>query len=168
MHGSPWHKHHKLSYRLAPVGPKSPPFPYLTTPLLSPSTSEASLPASEPGTPPHTFGTINSHIMQDNGETSLIASEGEIPKLFYTRLPISQNSRPYIGRRASHDLFECIEQSENKRLTDLQARYVFAQVVDVVDYLDKQGIAHRDIKDENIVIDKNLKVSRHGLSESKC
>lgn len=165
MHGSPWHKHHKISCQLAPVDSKSPPFPYLTTPLLSPSTSEASLPASEPGTPPHTFATIKSHIMQDDRETSLIASEGEIPKIFCTRLPIS---RPYIGRRASHDLFECIEQSENKRLTELQARYVFAQIVDVVDYLDKQGIAHRDIKDENIVIDKNLKVSRHGLSESKC
>ena len=103
--------------------------------------------------------------MRDDRETSLIASEGEIPKLLYTRLPISQNCRPYIGRRASHDLFECIEQSENKRLTELQARYVFAQIVDAVDYLDKQGIAHRDIKDENIVIDKNLKACRHGLSE---
>jgi serine/threonine protein kinase len=124
------------------------------------------LPASEPGTPPHIFATIKPHITQD-GETSSLASEGEIPQLLYTQLPLSQNSRPDIGRRASHDLFECIEQSENKRLTDLQARYVFAQVVDVVDYLDRQGIAHRDIKDENIVIDKNLKVSRHGLSERK-
>ena len=166
MHGSPWHKHHKLNCQLAPVGLKSAPFPYLSTPLLSPSTSEASLPASEPGTPPHIFATIKSHITQ-NGETSLIASEAEIPKLSYTQLPISQNSRSDIGRRASHDLFECIEQSENKRLTDLQARYVFAQVVNVVDYLDKQGITHRDIKDENLVIDKNLKVSRGSLSERK-
>ncbi|KAF8798731.1 kinase-like protein [Phlegmacium glaucopus] len=159
LHGSPWHKHHKLSCQLAPVIPKSTSCSYLSTPLLSPSTSEASLPASEPSTPPHMFATIKPNIMQDDdSETSLITSEGEMPKLLYTQLSISQNCRPNIARRASHDLFECIEQSENKRLTEPQARYVFAQIVDVVDYLDKQGIAHRDIKDENIVIDKNLKV----------
>lgn len=66
--------------------------------------------------------------------------------------------RPQFSRRASHDLFECIEQSEHKRLSEDQARYVFSQVVDAVHFLDSQGIAHRDIKDENLVIDKNLKV----------
>jgi len=71
-------------------------------------------------------------------------------------LPVPQ---PEYFRRPSHDLFECIEQSENKRLSEGQARYVFSQVVDVVHYLDSNGIAHRDIKDENLVIDKNLKVS---------
>lgn len=143
---------------MAPVGAKSTPFPYLSTPLLSPSTSEASLPASEPGTPPHMFATIKPRIIQDDSEASSVASEGEISKISCTQLPIPQDSRPGIARRASHDLFECIEQSENKHLTEPQARYVFAQVVDVVDYLDKQGITHRDIKDENLVIDKNLKV----------
>ena len=161
MHGSPWHKNHKLSCQYPPVAPKNTPFPYLSTPLLSPSTSETSLPASEPGTPPHMFATIKPYNTQDDSETFSVASESEIPKLLCTQLSISQDSGSYIGRRASHDLFECIEQSENKRLTDFQARYVFAQVVDVVDYLDKQGITHRDIKDENLVIDKNLKVHCH-------
>ena len=67
-------------------------------------------------------------------------------------------ARPTFGRRASYDLFECIEQSKYKRLSEEDAKYVFAQVVDVVDYLDKLGITHCDIKDENVVIDKNLKV----------
>ena len=66
--------------------------------------------------------------------------------------------RPEFSRRPSYDLFECIEQSEHKRLSEDQARYVFSQVVDAVHYLDRHGIAHRDIKDENLVIDKNLKV----------
>lgn len=64
-------------------------------------------------------------------------------------------------RRPSYDLFECIEQSELKRLNEDQARYVFRQLVDVVDYLDSLGIAHRDIKDENVVIDQNLKVCQN-------
>jgi len=66
--------------------------------------------------------------------------------------------RPGVTRRPSHDLFECIEQSENKRLTEDEARYVFAQVVNAVEYLDMLGITHRDIKNENVVIDKNLKI----------
>jgi len=108
------------------------------------------------------FATIKPDIMQEDSETFPMASESKLPKLLYTQLSISQDCRPGIARRASHDLFECIEQSENKRLTELQARYVFAQIIDVVDYLDKQGITHRDIKDENIVIDKKLKVRYHG------
>jgi serine/threonine protein kinase len=81
--------------------------------------------------------------------------------------PINQQNRLVhvlkSTRRSSHDLFECIEQSENKRLTEDQARYVFAQVADAVDYLDSLGIAHRDIKDENVVIDKDLKVKLNAL-----
>lgn len=70
----------------------------------------------------------------------------------------SATEKPNIIRRPSHDLFECIEQSENKRLSEEQARYVFAQVIETVCYLDSLGITHRDIKDENLVIDHNLKV----------
>lgn len=65
---------------------------------------------------------------------------------------------PKFTRRPSHDLFECIEQSKHKRLTENQARYVFAQVVEAVYYLDTQGITHCDIKDENLVVDADLKV----------
>lgn len=73
--------------------------------------------------------------------------------------PVPQdNIPPQFLRRASHDLFECIEQTPNKRLSEDQARHIFAQVVEAVHYLDSQGITHRDIKDENLVIDKNLKV----------
>jgi hypothetical protein len=68
-------------------------------------------------------------------------------------------SRPRYHRRPSHDLFECIEQSPHQRLSEVQARYIFAQIVDAVHYLDQHGVTHRDIKDENLVIDKNLNVN---------
>ncbi|KAG8896047.1 hypothetical protein FRB99_000201 [Tulasnella sp. 403] len=64
--------------------------------------------------------------------------------------------RPNMARRPSHDLFECIEQ--HKTLSEPQARYIFAQVVETVEYLDSLGISHRDIKDENLVVDKDFNV----------
>uniref|UniRef100_V5ES36 Protein kinase n=2 Tax=Kalmanozyma brasiliensis (strain GHG001) TaxID=1365824 RepID=V5ES36_KALBG len=59
-------------------------------------------------------------------------------------------------RRTSRDLFECIEQ--HSRLTEEQARWVFAQVVETVWHLDRIGISHRDIKDENCVVDADFNV----------
>jgi serine/threonine protein kinase len=63
-------------------------------------------------------------------------------------------------------LFECLEQSKNKRFSEKDAKFIFAQVVDIVDYLDRHGITHCDIKDENVVVDKDLRVSLHRLSTS--
>ncbi|TKY87711.1 hypothetical protein EX895_003292 [Sporisorium graminicola] len=59
-------------------------------------------------------------------------------------------------RRTSRDLFECIEQ--HSKLTEEQARWVFAQVVETVWHLDRIGICHRDIKDENCVVDADFNV----------
>ncbi|KAI9314253.1 kinase-like domain-containing protein [Dichotomocladium elegans] len=63
---------------------------------------------------------------------------------------------PMPKRRPSQDLFECIEQ--HRRLDEEVAKRIFRQVVEAVAYLDLKGICHRDIKDENIVVDKNYKV----------
>lgn len=78
-----------------------------------------------------------------------------------SKLPTLANgplTRPTFGRRYSHDLFECIEQSKHKRFSDEDAKYIFAQLIDVVEYLHDLGVTHCDIKDENVVIDKDLKV----------
>jgi serine/threonine protein kinase len=81
--------------------------------------------------------------------------------------------RPRMGRRASHDLFEAVE---HQRFTEDQAKYIFKQIgetqnnlsadvrlitglVDAVAYMHERGIYHRDLKDENVVIDRNLQVS---------
>jgi len=77
-------------------------------------------------------------------------------------IPVKANSLPApprpaaMERKSSCDLFECIEQ--HSRLSEDKARWVFAQIVEAVYYLDKRGICHRDIKDENCVIDSDFNV----------
>ncbi|KAA1127261.1 hypothetical protein PGTUg99_033331 [Puccinia graminis f. sp. tritici] len=63
---------------------------------------------------------------------------------------------PGMMRRSSCDLFECIEQ--HSRLPEKYAKYVFAQLIDVVGCLHYNGFVHRDIKDENIVIDDKYRM----------
>ncbi len=79
-------------------------------------------------------------VASSDGSMSLAPPEAEVP----------------MERRSSFDLFECIEQ--HSRLTEEQARWVFAQVVEAVWFLDSLGICHRDIKDENCVVDKDFNV----------
>lgn len=64
---------------------------------------------------------------------------------------------PPTGRRTSCDLFECIERHHH--FDEGLAKYIFKQIVDCVAHLDRLGICHRDLKDENIVIDDQFKVS---------
>ncbi|KAF8930601.1 kinase-like domain-containing protein [Dissophora ornata] len=61
-----------------------------------------------------------------------------------------------LVRRTSCDLFECIE--HHSKFSESQARLIFKQIVECVDYLNSRGICHRDIKDENIVIDNDFRV----------
>ncbi|KAJ3283518.1 hypothetical protein HDU79_008986 [Rhizoclosmatium sp. JEL0117] len=61
-----------------------------------------------------------------------------------------------LRRLPSMDLFECIER--NDRLDNTTSRYIFKQIMSAVAYLHSHGVAHRDLKDENIVIDAEYAV----------
>jgi len=54
-------------------------------------------------------------------------------------------------------LFDLIELNEN--LEEHTAQEVFKQVLDAVNYLHNKNIVHNDIKDENVIVNKDLKVT---------
>ncbi|VDB95982.1 unnamed protein product [Peniophora sp. CBMAI 1063] len=143
LHGSPWVAKTKAS---APVSPSA-----ISTPALTPSPSISSEMSS---TPPPPASPEIVRIASSSSSASLPSSHQPAPKASLHLEP----TRPTFTRRPSHDLFECIEQSRHKRLSESQARFVFAQVVDAVAYLDTQGVTHCDIKDENILVDSQLNV----------
>ena len=155
LHGTPW-----VSESKDPLAPNQVTAPgkassYLSTPALTPSPS-ADSDLHVPDTPP----PITSDLSREPGSAKqrfaspkdfVLGSSGSCPS--YIR-----PSQPVFSRRPSHDLFECIEQSKDKRLSESQARFVFAQVVEAVHYLNSQGVTHCDIKDENILVDSYLNV----------
>lgn len=55
---------------------------------------------------------------------------------------------------SGQDLFDYVDMAPNG-LDIGQARSIFAQIVDGVQFLHSHGIVHRDIKDENVILDGN-------------
>lgn len=110
--------------------------------------ASASDKAEAPNTAPADYPALGSQPITPAASPTLLPSE----------LPLLSPPRPApMERRASCDLFECIEQ--HSRFDPETAKYVFRQIVDVVAALGSLGICHRDIKDENIVISSDFKVS---------
>jgi serine/threonine protein kinase len=60
-----------------------------------------------------------------------------------------------LRKRPSVDLFHYID---THQINEKQARFIFGQVVAAMRYLNSLGLIHGDIKDENILIDDNLKI----------
>ncbi|KAJ3018320.1 hypothetical protein HKX48_002958 [Thoreauomyces humboldtii] len=70
------------------------------------------------------------------------------------RYPEDDSTLRRPSRRHSRDLFECIER--NPRMPEEDIRHIFGQVASAVAHLHANDIVHRDIKDENVVIDVHL------------
>ena len=158
LHGTPWAPHTKVPLTREQIAAPGKVSSYLPTPALTPSPSVDS-DLHLPVTPPLTSTGTGNLSREPRCAKQLPSSPKDLilcsaePSASYPR-PSQQAS----SRRPSHDLFECIEQSKDKRLSERQARFIFAQVVDVVHYLDSQGVTHCDIKDENILVDAYLNV----------
>lgn len=69
----------------------------------------------------------------------------EDPKYYYLETPI-------FGDPPAIDLFDYIE--IKKDLSELECQFIFKQVALSVYHLHKHGIVHRDIKDENVIVDE--------------
>ncbi|KAF9244878.1 kinase-like domain-containing protein [Melanogaster broomeanus] len=158
LHGSPWHKRTKSRATRHSSPNMSRTYLSSSPPLLSHAASEFSVAESEPVTPPQVcdqLSPINVQMLESSSEDDILCNNSILKKQYSDSL---SDPSPYYARRYPHDLFECIEQTKHKRLSEEQARYIMAQVVSAVHYLDIRGISHRDIKDENLVIDKDFNV----------
>ena len=67
-------------------------------------------------------------------------------------------SKPAFVKQASSDLFNFINTtslSENGKIEERVIALIFGQVCDAVHYLHSNGYVHRDIKDENVIVEVN-------------
>ncbi|CAG9326659.1 unnamed protein product [Blepharisma stoltei] len=69
----------------------------------------------------------------------------------------------YVGGMSLHKYLKAMP---NRKLNEDEGRRIFGQILSAVDYCHSLGIAHRDIKLENILIDKynNIKLIDFGFS----
>lgn len=69
----------------------------------------------------------------------------EDPNYYYLETPI-------FGDPPAIDLFDYIE--VKKDMSEIECQYIFTQIVNAIYHLHKNGIVHRDIKDENVIVDE--------------
>ncbi|XP_040841463.1 NUAK family SNF1-like kinase 2 isoform X2 [Ochotona curzoniae] len=103
-------------------------------------------------------------IMSSLNHPHIIAIHEVGPALFY---PVFENSSKIVivmEYASRGDLYDYI--SERQRLSERDARHFFRQIVSAVHYCHQNGVVHRDLKLENILLDANgnIKIADFGLS----
>lgn len=157
MHGTPWKAPEDLAQEsVAPATKPAAPSPASVT-----ASPKVAIYAPDSSNPSESFGLSASPVNSefDTSSSSLASTGGSVSpsgrKSSTSSLAPPPRPAP-LERRTSRDLFECIEQ--HSRFPEDRAAWVFAQIVEAVFFLDKLGICHRDIKDENCVIDSDWNV----------
>jgi len=99
---------------------------------------------------------INITRLIESGYTEL-TSRGKSNRVYYIALEVA----------AGGELFDFI--SMTGPFSEKVARYFFHQFIDAMEYLHDNGISHRDLKTENILLDKkfNLKVADFGYASKQ-
>ncbi|RLV94983.1 Serine/threonine-protein kinase PSK2 [Spathaspora sp. JA1] len=69
----------------------------------------------------------------------------EDEKYYYLETPI-------FGNPPAIDLFDFIE--IKKDISEAECQFIFKQIVSAISHLHSKGIVHRDIKDENVIVDE--------------
>ncbi|KAI1314602.1 hypothetical protein EDD11_001945 [Mortierella claussenii] len=148
LHGTPWSASNPLLNKNSPNMPNS------NTSMIE-AMAAATLSQQRNGGSTSTSSSVSSSSFQTTTSSSSSSTSlshfGSESDLF-----VEPPKPSLLVRRTSCDLFECIE--HHSKFSESQARMIFKQIVECVEYLNSRGICHRDIKDENIVIDNDFQV----------
>jgi len=68
---------------------------------------------------------------------------------------------------ASDDIYTILEDRDFRPFSEIEARHIFKQLISALSYSHEKGVAHRDIKLENILMDKrkNIRLIDFGLCD---
>jgi len=66
----------------------------------------------------------------------------------------------------SHDLSGILDMGH--RFTPVQSKYIFRQLLSVLDYMHKRNYVHRDLKSSNILLDSRFRVKLADFGLARC
>ncbi|KAI9339159.1 kinase-like domain-containing protein [Zopfochytrium polystomum] len=109
-------------------------------------------------------GGVSLRAAGSEDQPSQASSASSAPSKSLNRLePPALHDLPHLHhlglnkrRRSSHDLFDCIER--NPYISEPTVRHLFLQIAEAVHHMHSKGFCHRDLKDENVIVDGDLSV----------